>query len=80
MTQRVTDGVMKIIFWYGASVDSQSVPVQDTQQEDEDFESVWLDCEHALAALTFPDDREVAQLAINAAFDGGIDPEHTASL
>ena len=80
MTQRVTDGVMKIIFWYGASVDSQSVPVQDTQQEGEDFESVWLDCEHALAALTFPDDREVAQLAINAAFDGGIDPEHTASL
>jgi len=68
ITSRVTDGVMKIIFWYAASVDSQSLPEQDTQQEGEDFESVWMDCEQALAVLTFADDREVAQLAIHAAF------------
>ncbi|KAH0283014.1 NUDIX domain-containing protein [Aureobasidium namibiae CBS 147.97] len=71
VTQRVTDGVMKIIFWYAASVDSQALPEQDTQQEGEDFESVWMDREQALASLTFADDREVAQLAIHAAF--GVD-------
>lgn len=68
MTQRVKDGVLKIIFWYAARVDSQEVPKQGTQQEGEDFESIWLDCTQGLAALTFNDDREVAQLAIDAAF------------
>lgn len=68
ISQRVTDGIIKIIFWYAASVDSQALPDQDTQQEGEDFESVWMDCQQALAALTFDDDREVAQLAIRAAF------------
>jgi len=80
ITQRVTDGVMKIIFWYAASVVSQSLPEQDTQQEGEDFESVWMDCGQALAALTFADDREVAQLAIHAAFGAGSGMEHTANL
>lgn len=80
ITQRVTNGVLKIIFWYAASVDSQALPEQGTQQEGEDFESLWMDCKQALAALTFADDREVARLTINAAFYGGYDPEHTASL
>lgn len=71
VTLRVTDGVMKIIFWYAARVDSEALPEQDTQQEGEDFESIWMDCKQALAALTFADDREVAQLAIHAAF--GVD-------
>lgn len=79
ITQRVTNGVLKIIFWYAASVDSQALPEQGTQQEGEDFESLWLDCEQALAALTFADDREVARLAIHAAFDeDGL--EHTVGL
>ncbi|KAH0368129.1 hypothetical protein KCU65_g4109, partial [Aureobasidium melanogenum] len=69
VTQRVKDGVLKIIFWFAASVDSREVPEQGTQQEGEDFEPIWLDCTHSLAALTFDDDREVAKLAISAAFD-----------
>ncbi|KAH0260473.1 hypothetical protein KCU91_g14603, partial [Aureobasidium melanogenum] len=69
VTQRIKDGVLKIIFWYAASVNSQEVPTQGTQQEGEDFEAVWMECTQALAALTFNDDREVAQLAIDAAFD-----------
>jgi 8-oxo-dGTP pyrophosphatase MutT (NUDIX family) len=80
VTQRVTNGVLKIIFWYAASVDSQALPEQGTQQEGEDFESLWMDCKQALAALTFADDREVAQLAIHAAFDGEYGLEHTVDL
>lgn len=68
VTQRVKDGVLKIIFWYAASVDSREVPEQGTQQEGEDFEPIWVDCTQPLAALTFDDDREVARLAIDAAF------------
>lgn len=71
ITQRITDGVLKIIFWYVASVDSQALPVQGTQQEGEDFESVWMDCGQALAALTFADDREITQMAIHAVFGVG---------
>lgn len=67
MTQRFKDGVLKIIFWYAASVGSQ-VSQPGTQQEGEYFEPSWLDRTQALAALTFNDDREVAQLAIDAAF------------
>jgi 8-oxo-dGTP pyrophosphatase MutT (NUDIX family) len=80
ITQRVTNGVLKIIFWYAASVDSQALPEQGTQQEGEDFDSLWMDCGQALAALTFADDREVAQLAIRAAFGEGYSLEHTAGL
>ncbi|KAK6002257.1 hypothetical protein QM012_001895 [Aureobasidium pullulans] len=69
VTQRLRDGVLKIVFWYAATVDSHEVPAQGTQQEGEDFEPIWLDCTHALAALTFNDDREVARLAIGAAFE-----------
>lgn len=68
MTQRFKDGVLKIIFWYAASVGSQGVPKQGTQQGREDFEPIWLDCTQALAVLTFDDDRQIAQLAIDAAF------------
>jgi 8-oxo-dGTP pyrophosphatase MutT (NUDIX family) len=69
ITQRVTDSVLKIIFWYAASVDSQAVLEQGTQQEGEDFESVWVDWSQASTALTFADDGEIAQLAIRAASD-----------
>ncbi|KEQ63087.1 uncharacterized protein M437DRAFT_47489 [Aureobasidium melanogenum CBS 110374] len=69
VTQRVKDGILKIIFWYAASVDSRQVPEKDTQQEGEDFEPIWLDCTQALVALTFDDDREVARLAIDAVSD-----------
>ncbi|KAH0007834.1 hypothetical protein KCU78_g11561, partial [Aureobasidium melanogenum] len=69
VTQRIKDGVLKVILWYAASVNSQEVPKQGTQQEGEDFEAVWMERTQALAALTFADGREVAQLAIDAAFD-----------
>jgi 8-oxo-dGTP pyrophosphatase MutT (NUDIX family) len=69
ITQRVTDGVLKIIFWYAATVDSQALPDRGTQQEGEDFDSVWVDWSQASTALTFADDGEIAQLAIRAALD-----------
>jgi ADP-ribose pyrophosphatase YjhB (NUDIX family) len=68
ITQRVTKGVLKIIFWYAASVDFRAFPDLGTQQEGENFESLWTDCRHGVTALTFADDREVARLAVNAAF------------
>lgn len=69
MIQRLKDGVLKTIFWYAASVDFREVPQQGTQQEGEDFEPTWLESTRALAALTFLDDREVAQLAIDASLE-----------
>ncbi|CAD0083996.1 unnamed protein product [Aureobasidium vineae] len=68
VTQRGRDHVLKLIFWYAASVNSQELPKRGTQQEGEDFESIWMDCRPAVAALSFADDKEVAQLAIHAAY------------
>lgn len=80
ITQRVTDGILKIIFWYAASVDSQALPDKGTQQEGEDFESVWVDWSQASNALTFADDGGIAQLAIRAASGLDSGTEHPDSL
>ncbi|CAD0110702.1 unnamed protein product [Aureobasidium uvarum] len=79
VTQRVSDHGLKLIFWYAGSVNSQKLPERGTQQEGEDFESKWMDCRQAIAALTFADDKEVAQLVIHAVFDAYSIPEDAAS-
>lgn len=80
ITQRVTNGILKIIFWYAASVDSQVLPDQGTQQEGEDFELVCVDWSQASTALTFVDDGEIAHLAIHAASDVDSSTEYPTGL
>lgn len=67
VSQRVTDGVLKIIFWLVAAADSKAVREEDTQEADEDFDAFWVDWEEARATLTFDDDRQIAEAGIAAA-------------
>ncbi|KAI8683227.1 hypothetical protein LRP88_04799 [Fusarium phalaenopsidis] len=74
VTQRTTrQGILKIIFWYVAAADSTTVPEEGTQQENEDFETVWSDFDNVGPTLSFDDDRSIAEAAI-AAVRGGVIP------
>ncbi|KAF9875700.1 hypothetical protein CkaCkLH20_06632 [Colletotrichum karsti] len=64
VSQRVTDGVLKIIFWYIATADSMTPPVEGTQQENEDFDTVWIDFGGINNTITFDDDKSIAHQAI----------------
>ena len=67
VTQRFTrQGVLKIIFWYLAAGDSAAVPEGGTQQEDEFFDTVWVDFGRVGSTLSFENDRGIAQAAIDA--------------
>ncbi|THX12873.1 NUDIX domain-containing protein [Aureobasidium pullulans] len=67
-TERKSGDVLKTIYWFASSVNSQGAHQQDTQQEGEDFESVWMNPDEAIERLTYHDDREVARMVIDAAF------------
>ena len=64
VTQRTTDGKLKIIFWYLAQADSTTPKTHGTQMADEDFETVWVEEAKVLEKLTFNEDRAVAGKAI----------------
>jgi len=66
VTQRVTDGRLKIIFWFAAQGDSTAVPEVGTQQPGEDSEPVWASWDSAIASLSFNDDRQVAREVVSA--------------
>lgn len=67
MTQRTTaDGTLKVIFWFVAAVRYAVERAEGTQQEDEDFETVWADFDDVESTLDFDDDRRVAKAAIDA--------------
>ena len=70
VAQRVANGTLKIIFWYVAAGDSTIAPKEGTQQEDEDFDTIWADFYNALTTLSFDDDQRIAQAAIAAARKG----------
>jgi len=63
MSQRNSDGMFKIIFWYVATGDSTVDEQQRPQQPNEDFETKWTPCDEAEAALTFDDDRQTFRTA-----------------
>ncbi|KAM0335561.1 hypothetical protein ACHAQA_000609 [Verticillium albo-atrum] len=67
VSQRVVNGILKIIFWYIAIADSTSAQEEATQQEDEDFDVVWCDFQNINATLSFDDDQRIAWKAIAAA-------------
>ncbi|KAF5659078.1 nudix domain-containing protein [Fusarium heterosporum] len=71
VSQRTTNGILKIIFWYMAIADSTAAPEEGTQQEDEDFETVWISFEDAGSILSHEDDRRIAQRAIDMVSNHG---------
>ncbi|RYP58989.1 hypothetical protein DL769_008726 [Monosporascus sp. CRB-8-3] len=66
VAQRVTDGKLKIIFWFVASGDSTAVRQEGTQQENEDFDTLWVHFDHVESTLSFDDDRGIACAGIAA--------------
>ena len=66
MTQRTTQGVRKIIFWFVAKADSTTVPEDGTQQENEDFDVMWTDLNQVANSLSFGDDIRIIEAAIGA--------------
>ena len=66
VTQRMTNGILKIIFWYAAQVDSTLKQEKSTQQEGEDFDTVWLPIEKVTKTLSFDDDRQIAAKVVSA--------------
>ncbi len=66
VTQRVTNGNLKIIFWYAAQVDSTLQQKKGTQQEGEGFDTVWIPTERVMETLSFDDDRQIAAMVVSA--------------
>ncbi|KAK8075254.1 NUDIX hydrolase domain-like protein [Apiospora hydei] len=67
VAQRVTKGILKIIFWYVATADSTVMPTKGMQQENENFDTIWVDFDDVGSTLSFDDDQRIAQAAIDAA-------------
>lgn len=65
VAQRVTEGKLKIIFWYIAQGDSTKARVEGTQQENEEFDPVWVPFDKVASTLSFDDDRQIANRAIH---------------
>lgn len=67
VSQRMNKGILKIMFWYVASADSTVTPVEGTQDEDEDFDTIWAGFDEFEAVLSFEDDKSIVREAIAAA-------------
>lgn len=74
VSQRMATGALKIIFWYVAMADSTIKPEEGTQQENEDFETVWVKFADVESILSFEDDRRIASKVIEA-----VQKEHTSN-
>lgn len=67
VTQRVvTNGVLKIIFWFAATADSTIAFEERSMQEHEHFESVWVSAGEARSILSWGDDRRVTTKVLEA--------------
>ena len=62
--QRMNGNVRKIIFWYAAEADSSD---QQVKQEGEEFETYWVNSENATTWISFAEDREIVNAALEAA-------------
>jgi 8-oxo-dGTP pyrophosphatase MutT (NUDIX family) len=66
VTQRVTkDDTLKIIFWFAASGDSTGEWQEGTQEEGEEFDTVWVPAGDVLQTLSFEDDRKITEMVLN---------------
>ncbi|RGP64308.1 nudix domain-containing [Fusarium sporotrichioides] len=66
VSQRMHNGILKIIFWYITSADSTITPVQGTQQPDEQFDTIWEDLSNIDSTISFLDDQRIVRAAIDA--------------
>lgn len=64
--QRLSDGILKIIFWYVAQADSSDQPTAQTQEEGEDFEVRWVCRKDAPSTMSFEEDRKIVEKALSA--------------
>ena len=61
-TQRVMgNGTLKLIFWYVGQGDSTAAHDLGAQEDEEDYEPVWVGLKQAAKALTFRDEMEIVQ-------------------
>ncbi|KAM0346427.1 hypothetical protein ACHAPU_005491 [Fusarium lateritium] len=74
LSQRTTNGVLKIIFWYMAVADSTIASEEGTQQEGEDFETIWAGFDDARSLLSYQDDSRIVQKAIDIVRSSGKPP------
>ncbi|KAF8956836.1 NUDIX hydrolase domain-like protein [Flammula alnicola] len=58
-------GKMKMIFWYISLVEDGVEKVEDSQMENEHFDSKFLEAKAAVARLTFQSDRDVVKQALD---------------
>nr|CEG05439.1 unnamed protein product [Fusarium clavum]CEG05939.1 unnamed protein product [Fusarium clavum] len=66
VSQRMTQGGLKIIFWYVGVADSTIPPVEGTQQENESFQTVWVKFDEVESIISWEDDRRIAMKAVVA--------------
>ncbi|RGP81098.1 nudix domain-containing [Fusarium longipes] len=66
VSQRVTKGVLKVIFWYVAMADSTIAPEEGTQQDGEDFDTAWVKFDDVESTISWEDDRQIVSKAIAA--------------
>ena len=72
VTQRMTQGVLKIIFWYAARGDSCAIrEMNTTEQDNEKYDAVWCPMDEVTQLLTFHDDKTITARVIEAARGGG---------
>ena len=65
--QRFRGEVRKIIFWYLAAGDASKPAEGQSLEEGEDFEARWVPVEKLELTLTFEDDKQIGQRALEAA-------------
>jgi len=67
-------GAMKMVFFFLATGDSEAEQVQGTQDESwEELEAVWVPADTAAATLTFKEDGNVVECALEVARANGVD-------
>ena len=77
--QRHDGYVRKVIFWYAAQVDSNAQQKECVQEEGEDFEVRWANTEDAASLMSFVDDREIVERALDAMRANPLFPSNSGS-
>ncbi len=77
--RELQNGRMKLIFWYIALAEEGAEKVAGSQMEDENFESHFIDAATALRRLTFQNDRDIVQQAIDIVIGSSTISEENSS-
>jgi 8-oxo-dGTP pyrophosphatase MutT (NUDIX family) len=66
--QRASRGVWKIIFWFVAEADSTVDKIDGTQEEWEQYDTLWVDVKDARQIMSREDDREILGEVVELVF------------